>query len=208
VPDPRTPQILGVTVPASSEKVLRADAQSNLDRVLEVAAATFKQEGADTSMRAIAKAAGVGVGTLYRRFPTRDRLVEATYRSEVTRLCAAAPELTESRPALDALRTWMDLFVAFMATKAGMGEALRVILVDDDMKMTTRYLLADAIGILLEQGAAEGTLRSDVDPYDVLLGIGGVTLIAGDPDQAAITGRLLDLLIDGLRRSNQKPAAA
>ncbi|UFS58185.1 TetR/AcrR family transcriptional regulator [Subtercola endophyticus] len=191
-------------MPVTPQKTLRADAQSNLDRLLAVAAATFQQEGADTSMRAIAKSAGVGVGTLYRRFPTRDRLVEATYRSEVARLCAAATELLESRPALESLRMWMDLFVAFMATKEGMGEALRVILVDDDMKMKTRYLLADAIGMLLSEGATEGTLRTDVDPYDVLLGIGGVTLIAGDPNQAAITSRLLDLWIDGLRRGNQK----
>jgi AcrR family transcriptional regulator len=192
-------------MPAPSERTLRADAQGNLDRVLAVAASAFQQDGADTSMRAIAKAAGVGVGTLYRRFPTRDRLVEATYRSEISRLCSAAPELLESTPPVQALRTWMDLFVTFIATKQGMGEALRVILVDDDTKMTTRFLLADAIGVLLAAGDAEGTLRNDIEPYDVLLGIGGITLIAGDPDQAAITARLLNLMVDGLRRGPHRP---
>jgi AcrR family transcriptional regulator len=200
-----TVRAFGVLVPSTVEKIMRADAQLNLDRLLTVAAAAFLEEGADTSMRAIAKAAGVGIGTLYRHFPTRDRLVEATYRSEVGRLCAAAPELMKSRPALESLRIWMNLFVSFMATKQGMGVALRVILVDDDQRMKTRYLLADAIGTLLAEGALEGTLRDDVDPYDVLLGIGGVTLIAGDPNQSTITARLLDLLIDGLRIGNQSP---
>lgn len=180
-------------------KALRADAQINLDRLLDVAAAAFREDGADTSMRAIAKRAGVGVGTLYRRFPTRDRLVEATYRSEVARLCDAAPDLIETSSALEALRRWMDLFVSFMTTKQGMGDALRTILVDDDEQMQTRRLLADAIGLMLAAGASQGSLRSDVDSYDVLLGIGGVTLIVGDPDQAAIRTRLLDLMVDGLR---------
>jgi AcrR family transcriptional regulator len=150
-------------------------------------------------MRSIAQEAGVGVGTLYRRFSTREELVEATYRSEVARLCDSAPELLERHPATLALRTWMDRFVDLMATKQGIGDALRGILVDDGDRMTTRYLLADAIGVILARGAAEGTLRDDVDPYDVLLALGGVTLIAGESEQAATTGRLLDLLLDGLR---------
>ncbi|MEF2978496.1 TetR/AcrR family transcriptional regulator [Subtercola sp. YIM 133946] len=194
--------------PAVEPRSLRADAQGNLDRLLEVAACTFQRDGADTSMRAIAKAAGVGVGTLYRHFATRDRLIEATYRSEIARLCAAAPELLESSPALDALRTWMNLFVTFMATKDGMGEALRAILVDDDEKMTTRHLLADALGELLSRGVVEGTLRDDIAPYDVLLGIGGITLIAGGAAQSATRNRLLDLLVDGLRTDGPRPRDA
>lgn len=189
---------------ASTERALRADAQVNLDRLLEVAAAAFLEEGAHTSMRAIAAKAGVGVGTLYRRFPTRDRLVEATYRSEITRLCGAAHDLVRTGPALEALRGWMDLFVTFMATKQGMGDALRTILVDDDEKMETRRLLADAIGVILADGVSQRSLRDDVDSYDVLLGIGGVTLIVGDPGQAASRAQLLDLLVDGLRIDNQR----
>ena len=178
---------------------LRADAQLNHERLLEVAARAFARDGADTSMKAIAKEAGVGVGTLYRRFPTREQLVEATYRSETTRLCQAASELLETLPAADALREWMDLFVTYMTTKHRMGDALRAILVDDGDRMRTRYLLADAIGTLMSKGAEEGTLRADVDPYEVLLAVGGMTLIAGESQQSAVAGRLLDLLLDGLR---------
>ena len=186
-------------MPADSPRPLRADAQLNHDRLLEAAARAFARDGADASMKAIAQDAGVGVGTLYRRFPAREQLVEATYRSETARLCQAAPELLETLPAARALRRWMDLFVAYMTTKHGMGEALRAILVDDGDRMRTRHLLADAVGILMSQGVSDGTLRADADPYEVLLAVGGITLIAGEPEQSDITGRLLDLLLDGLR---------
>lgn len=186
-------------VPADNARPLRADAQLNHDRLLEVAARAFARDGADASMKAIAREAAVGVGTLYRRFPTREQLVEATYRAQTARLCDAAPGLLEGRSADLALRQWMDLFVTYMATKHGMGDALRAILIDDGDRMRTRYLLADAIGTLMARGVEEGTLRADVDPYEVLLALGGMTLIVGEPDQAAVTGRLLDLLLDGLR---------
>jgi AcrR family transcriptional regulator len=186
-------------VTAERPRPLRADAQLNHDRLLEVAAHAFATKGADASMKAIAQAAGVGVGTLYRRFPTREQLVEATYRSETTRLCQAAPRLLETLSADRALRQWMDLFVAYLATKHGMGQALRAILTDEGDRMRTRHLLADAIAELTSRGSEEGTLRGDVAPYDVLLALGGISLIAGEPDQLALTARLLDLLMDGLR---------
>lgn len=184
---------------------LRADAQLNRDRLLEEAARAFATEGADASMKAIARAAGVGVGTLYRRFPTRELLIEATYRSETTRLCEAAPKLLETLAPDQALRQWMDQFATYMATKHGMGEALRLILVDDGDRMRTRYLLADAIAAILTRGVEEGSLRADIDPYIVLLALGGMTLITGEPDQHNLTRQLLDLLMDGLRRKAAAP---
>jgi AcrR family transcriptional regulator len=186
----------------SPEKVrpLRADARLNRDRLLDAAARAFARDGAEASLKAIAKDAGVGIGTLYRRFPTRERLVEATYRNETARLCAAAPDLLRVRPAAEALRVWMDHFVDFLATKRGMADALRAVLVaDGQLRMQTRDLLTDALATLLTAGIAEEALRPDIDPNDVLMGLGGVTLIAGEPDQRALAGRLLDLLIDGLR---------
>jgi AcrR family transcriptional regulator len=186
-------------VTSTTDRALRADAQTNHDRLLEVAAAVFTRDGDEASMRSIAKEAGVGVGTLYRRFPTREHLVEATYRSETARLGSAAAGLLEQRPPVEALRTWMDGFVEYMTAKHAMGEALKGILVDDGVRMQSRRLLTDAIRLLLDAGAAAGTLRSDVDAYDVLLGLGGITFIAGDDDRADITARLLDLLVDGLR---------
>ena len=185
----------------SSEKVrpLRADAQMNHDRLLDAAARAFAREGVGASLKAIAQDAGVGIGTLYRRFPTRETLVEATYRNEVARLCAVAPELLQASPATEALRTWMDRFVDFMATKQGMADVLRAVLVSHADIMQTRALLADALATLLTAGAAEEMVRSDLDPMDVLMGLGGVTLIAGESDQRDLAGRLLDLLMDGLR---------
>lgn len=179
------------------EKQLRADAQVNHDRLLDAAVRAFGRDGTEASLKAIAKDAGVGIGTLYRRFPTRETLVEAAYRSEVTRLCAAAPELLEASPATEALRTWMDRFVEFMATKNAMGDALRAVLVSQTDILHTRALLAGALETLLTAGA--GTIRTDVDPSDVLMALGGVTLIAGELEQRDLAGRLLDLLVDGLR---------
>jgi AcrR family transcriptional regulator len=179
---------------------LRADAQVNHDRLIETAAHAFARDGAEASLKAIAKGAGVGIGTLYRRFPTRELLVEATYRSEVARVCAAAPELLSSSPPATALRVWMVGFVDFLATKHGMADALKVVLASDDgLRLQTRELLTDALATLLGAGAADRTLRADIDPTDVLMAVGGIALIAGEPSQHDQAGRLIDLLIDGLR---------
>ena len=154
-------------------------------------------------MKAIAKEAGVGIGTLYRRFPTREALVEAVYRNEVTSLCAAASELLASQSALDALRAWMAKFVDLMATKHGMGEALRAVLVSEDERMRTRYLLRDALAVLLDAGVSQGVVRAGLDPYDVLMALGGLTLIAEGTegaDQRRTALRLVELLISGIGR--------
>jgi AcrR family transcriptional regulator len=182
---------------------LRADAQLNHDRVLEAAARAFARDGSQSSLKAIAKDAGVGIGTLYRRFPTRESLVEATYRSETARLSAAAPELLASTPAAEALRIWMDQFVDYLAAKHGMADALRVILAaEDGLRMQTRGLLTGALATLLAAGAAAETIRPDIDPGDVLMSLGGISLIAGEPGQRDQARRLLDLLMDGLTSRN------
>jgi AcrR family transcriptional regulator len=178
---------------------VRADAQINHDRLLDAAARAFARDGSQASLKAIAKEAGVGIGTLYRRFPTRERLVEATYRNETARLCDAVVTLLDEQPASSALRVWMDRFVDYMTTKHGMAEALHEVLVaDGDLRMKTRDLLTGAIATLIAAGIDQRSIRSDVDPGDVLMGLGGVTLIAGEPNQRALAGRLLDLLMDGL----------
>ena len=177
---------------------MRADAQQNQERLLAVAAQTFAREGTGASLKAIAHQAGVGIGTLYRRFPTRETLVEAVYRNEVTGLCSAASELLASQPPLDALRAWMAGFVDLMATKNGMGDALRAVLGSEDDRMRTRYLLRDALAVLLDAGAAVGVIRAGLDPYDVLMALGGLTLIAEGADQREMALRLVDLLINGL----------
>jgi AcrR family transcriptional regulator len=186
-------------LPHSAARALRSDAQANHDRLLDAAARAFAREGSGASLKAIAKDAGVGIGTLYRRFPTRERLVEAVHRAEVARLCATAPALLARMPAAAALRTWAELFLEFLAAKDGMADVLRVVLAaDDDLRLEIRRLLADAIGQLLAAGQAEGTLRQIEDPGDVMFALGGIALIAGGPLDRERARRLVSLLFDGL----------
>jgi AcrR family transcriptional regulator len=188
-----------------ADRSLRADAQSNYERLLVVAAETFAREGTQASLKAIAHKAGVGIGTLYRRFPTRETLVEAVYRNEVTRLCAAATELLDTLPPAAALPAWMEKFVDFMAAKRGMADALRAVLLSEQDRMHTRDLLRAAIATLLDAGAANGTVRADIDPNDVLMGLGGLTMIAGEENQRELASRLIDLLLHGV--ATAAPAA-
>jgi AcrR family transcriptional regulator len=179
---------------------LRADAQRNRDQLLKVAVRAFSQKGPDVTLESIASDAGVGIGTLYRHFPTREALIEAAYRNELARLCAGVPELVRTMPADVALRTWMDRFIDYLATKRGMAEALRMVIASGgNPHAQTRESLLEAIGSLLKAGADQGGLRRDIDPADVMIGISGVSLVAGAPEQRDQAGRLLDLLVDGLR---------
>jgi AcrR family transcriptional regulator len=187
-------------MPPTGRRPLRADAQRNRDRLLETAVRAFSQAGPDVTLDAIAKDAGVGIGTLYRHFPTREALVEATYRNELARLCDAAAELLETTPPDEALRTWMDRFVDYMTTKRGMADALHAVIASGGNPFAeSRDRLVAAITTLLKAGSTAGTVRADVDPGDVVASISGVTLTAGAPEQRAQAGRMLDLLMDGLR---------
>nr|WP_223187080.1 TetR/AcrR family transcriptional regulator [Streptomyces sp. CBMA29] len=179
---------------------MRADAQRNRDRLLAAAVRAFAHDGPEVTLEAIAKDAGVGIGTLYRNFPTREALVEAAYRNELTRLCDAAPRLLTTSPPDVAARAWMDHFIDYMTTKRGMADALRAVIASGgDPFAHSREALLGAVGTLLRAGAEAGTLRADADPDDVLVGLGGVALSAGGPERRAQAGRLLDLLMDGLR---------
>jgi AcrR family transcriptional regulator len=186
-------------VPPTAERTLRADAQRNRDRLLEVAAHAFAA-GGDVTLEAIAREAGVGIGTLYRHFPTREALVEAAYRNELARLCDAAAELLGANAPEQALRLWMDRFVDYTTTKRGMKDALRAVVASGGNPFAhSRDLLVEALDLLLRAGAQAGTLRPDADATDLLAGLSGVSLAAGEPAQRAQAGRLLDLLVDGLR---------
>jgi len=186
---------------------LRADAQANHDRLLEVAARSFARDGADASLKAIAAEAGVGIGTLYRRFPTREDLIEATYRSETTRLAGSATRLLDDRAPVDALREWMESFVEYMLTKQGMAEALPAILATrEGLRQHSRQALADAVAALLNAGVARGELRSDVAAADVLMALGGITLIGEHERRRDLASRLISLLLDGLVASRTSPS--
>ena len=185
---------------ATSARPLRADAQRNRDRLLEAAVRAFSQDRPDVTLDAIAKDAGVGIGTLYRHFPTREALVEAAYRSELDRLCDAAADLLRDLPPDQALRAWMDRFVDYMTTKRGMADALRAVIASGGNPYAhSRDRLISAITTLLSRAAAAGTVRSDVEPADVLTSLSGVSLAAGEPAQREQARRVLDLLMDGLR---------
>lgn len=183
----------------TSRRPLRADARRNEDRLLEAAAEVFAEEGPGASVKDVARRAGVGVGTLYRRFPSKELLIEAVYRHEVQRLCAAAEELAATLPPVEALRTWMERFIDFMAAKQGMADALRVILTDDGEKLHTRTLLVDAIAWLLDAGEGAAPVpRPDVDARDVLMALGGISLMAAGEEQRELASRLIDLLLRGV----------
>jgi AcrR family transcriptional regulator len=195
-------------VPATSPRPLRADAQRNRDRLLEVAVRAFSQEGPDVTLDAIAKDAGVGIGTLYRHFPTREALVEAAYRNELARLCDAVADLLETMPPDEATRVWMDHFVDYMTTKRGMADALRALIASGGNPYAhSRDQLTTAITTLLAAAAAAGTVRPDIEPGDVLMSLSGVSLAAGEPAQRDQARRLLDLLMDGLRYGAAGPRA-
>jgi AcrR family transcriptional regulator len=184
----------------TSARSMRADAQRNRERLLDVAVRTFARTGLDVSLEAIAKEAGVGIGTLYRHFPTREALIDAAYRNELARLCDSVDDLLRDLPPDQALRAWMDRFVDYMTTKRGMGDALRALIASGgDPFSESRDRLTAAVTTLLHAGAEAGTLRSDVTPDDLLVSLSGVSLATSEPQQREQANRLLDLLMDGLR---------
>jgi AcrR family transcriptional regulator len=178
----------------------RADARQNYDRLVETAARAFARDGAQATLKAVAAEAGVGIGTLYRHFPTREALVEAVYRAETQRLADAAGELLRELPPVAALRAWTARFVDFMAAKEGMADLLHAVLSGDEgLRTDTRGTLTEAVALLLRAGQASGDLRAGLDAGDVFLALGGFALAVGrQPGADALAGRLLDLVLHGL----------
>ena len=185
---------------AGPETPGRADAQRNRQRLIEVAHQAFTTGDGKVSLEAVAKQAGVGIGTLYRHFPTREALVEAVYLAERGRLCQAADELLAEQPPEQALRTWMDRFADYIATKREMADALRALIADGTVtRSQARTELSAAVHRILTAGAAAGTLRPDALAEDVVVALVGIFSVCDLPDQREQAGRLLDLLMEGLR---------
>lgn len=182
------------------ETRLRPDAQRNREKLLAAAVAAFAEDGVSASLEQIARRAGVGIGTLYRHFPSRDALVAAVYRQEVGRLAAAAPELLAAYPPDVALRRWMDRFVEYAATKRGLGEALHAAMASDSELHADGFTaLTGALDALVAAAIAAGTIRGDARGDDVLRALGAVWMIRDGDDREAQTARTLDLIVDGLR---------
>ena len=179
---------------------LRADASRNRDALLAVATRTFAAAEAEPSMRAIAREAGVGIATLYRHFPTRESLVDAVYRDQVSRLTVGARELLDRLPPAAAIRRWMDLFGDWIAAKNGMLDTLlSMIQSGESAHAQTRTELLTAIATILDAGRVAGDLRPDVTAEDIAAALIGIFTVAPRPEREANASRLLNLLMDGLR---------
>ena len=174
---------------------LRADARRNRDALLRAAAASFAA-GDDPTLEKIARDAGVGIGTLYRHFPTREALVEAVYRSELAAVCASVDGLLATHEPAVALRRWMDRYAEFVTTKRGMAETFRAMLADGTVA-TPREAIGHAVGTLLGAGATAGSLRGDVEADDIVTVLVGIFVATGGSDDRARVGRLLDLVAAG-----------
>lgn len=178
----------------------RTDAQRNRERILEVAKEAFTRSGANASLDDIAKEAGVGAGTLYRHFPTRDALIEAVYRTEVEKLAAAEKKFSASLPPIAALRAWMLLFVDYIAAKQIISPALHS-LVGGPSKLYegSRDQIQGAIAALVKRAIKNGDIRKDLEPFDLLRALIGVSSVASGPDWQQSARRLVDILITGSR---------
>ena len=178
----------------------RTDALQNRERILEVAKEAFTRSGANASLDDIAKEAGVGAGTLNRHFPTRHALIEVVYRTEVEKQAAAEKKFSESLPPIGALRAWMLLFVDYIATKQIIGPALNS-LVGGPSKLSegSRAQIQGAIDGLVKRATKSGDIRRDLEPFDLLRALIGVSYVASGPDWQQSARRLVDILITGSR---------
>jgi AcrR family transcriptional regulator len=179
---------------------VRSDARRNRERLLEAAAAAFgAADGRPVSLESIARDAGVGIGTLYRHFPSREVLVEAVYRAELAEVAAAAGQLLQRDAPKAALRRWMDRYASFVAAKRGMAESLRAMVDSGAVEPSQSHAsIVGAVEMLLRAGVDDGSLRSDVRADDVVSSLLGIFLTSGSPEQ---TGRMLDLLVAGVART-------
>ncbi|MFG2600609.1 TetR/AcrR family transcriptional regulator [Streptomyces sp. NPDC048462] len=196
--------------PGKKPRSPRADAQRNRDKLVQVAGAAFAAADGTVSLEGIARDAGVGIGTLYRHFPTREALVEAVYAAELDDVAASAPALLKDLPPDAALRAWIERYAAFIATKRGMADTLRAGWASGRIATpATRERITAAIATILTAGAeagpgvgagaGAGSLRADVEPDDVTVMLLGIFLAGASAHTSGQTGRLIDLVMDALR---------
>ena len=180
----------------------RADAVRNRERILDAAKDAFTRRGADASLDEIAKQAGVGAGTLYRHFPTRDALIEAVYRSEVEKLAAAEQEFAAAKPPIEALRAWMLLLIDYIAAKHIIAPALNTVAGGPSrLYEGSRGLIQGAMEQLVKRAKKSGDLRRDIDAADLLRALIGVSQVGPGPDWQQSARRLVDILVAGSSRA-------
>ncbi len=184
---------------------LRSDAARNRERLLKAATTVFGAGGADASLEAVARRAGVGIGTLYRHFPTREALYEAVYRHEVQQLSDLAEQLKNEPSPIEALRRWLRSGVEFVATKKGMIQALAVaVTTGSELHAHSFEKLTNASRDLLQRAVAAGEIRPDIEPEDLVRSLVGMCYVHNQPGWQANVLRLMDVLVDGLRVSQAK----
>jgi AcrR family transcriptional regulator len=186
---------------AKTARKLRADSIRNRERVLEAATEIFSAGGPQASLEAVARLAGVGIGTLYRHFPTREDLFEAVYRHEVDLLGDLAEQLAGDSDPVEALRKWLHANVRLVAAKKGMIEGLQLVAHgSSELKAYSFERLTGAIRLLLERGVAADEIRADVPPEDLLRTLVGIFYSQGTDDWQQSASRLVDVFVDGLRK--------
>jgi AcrR family transcriptional regulator len=171
--------------------------------LIDSAKAAFTDIGVQVSLEEIARRAGVGIGTLYRHFPSREAVLEAVYRHAVEQLAEAGPQLLKTLPAGEALHRWMHLFVDYIATKRLIAPSLGPATSGNSaLRANSTELITQAITNLVKRAIDSGEVRKDIAPLDLLRAMVGVSY--GNPDEAweASARRVIDLLMDGLRRKN------
>lgn len=179
----------------------RADSIRNRELLLDVATQIFSVGGAQASLEEVARQAGVGIGTLYRHFPTREALFEAVYRHEVDHLAELAAQLAGKDDPVQALRTWLHANVRLVAAKKGMIEGLQLVAHgSSELKAYSFERLTGAIGLLLDRAAAAGEIRADIAPDDLLRTLVGIFYSQGARDWQPTAIRLVDVFVDGLRK--------
>jgi AcrR family transcriptional regulator len=193
---------------ATSPRKPRADALRNRQRLLAAAKASFGEVGPEASLDEIARRAGVGIGTLYRHFPTRDAVIEAVYRHEVEQLASSADRLLDELPPGDALRQWLRLFVDYLAAKKVIAAALG----PTGSGTTVLYassgdIIRGAVGKLIGRAKASGDVRADIEPADLMQAQAGLAYNYGNPGWKRSALRLVDIIVAGLRpEARAKPS--
>lgn len=193
------PSSMDIKKSPSSSRKPRSDGQRNRELIVQVAKDAFTESGAGASLDEIAKKAGVGAGTLYRHFPSRESLLEAVYRAEVERLAEAADRLGKELAPVEALRAWLLLFVDYLATKKIIAAALSSLVVGSKLVEEGNSRIWPAIRSIVDRAIEAGEIRADIDPLDHLRAILGVTFFGSGDDWKESATRLVDILIAGSR---------
>jgi AcrR family transcriptional regulator len=183
----------------SVDRKPRADSLRNREQLLAAAKAAFAEAGAEAPLEEIARRAGVGIGTLYRHFPTRDALLAAVYRREVEQLTASADRLLAERPPLEAFEQWLLLMVDYLATKRVIAPALQANPEGARAYAAAGTPVTDAMNRLSTALIASGDVRPDLQPEDLMRMLMGVSQGYDGPDWAPSARRLISILVAGLR---------